>query len=79
MTVKESLGTFVGGGLFIGGWAISAAFIGYRTRDPIAKYFLGETSLLVDLAGILAGFVVVILGLVIGLGIGNLEKYKSSN
>jgi hypothetical protein len=75
MSYAETAATVVGSALFIGGVALSTAFISSRTGDPVAGLVLGDYSLLVKIAGILGGIVVMACGLVIGVGFGNMEKY----
>ncbi|QLD84490.1 hypothetical protein HWV23_01790 [Natronomonas halophila] len=75
MSYAETAATVVGSALFIGGIALSTAFIGRGTRDPVATLVLGDYSLLVAIAGILGGLVVMACGLVIGVRVGNMEKY----
>jgi hypothetical protein len=75
MSYAETTATIVGSALFIGGIALSTAFIGRGTRDPVASLVLGDYSLLVAIGGILGGIVVMACGLVIGGRYGNIAKY----
>jgi hypothetical protein len=75
MSYTETAATVIGSVLFIGGIALSTAFISSRTGDPVAHLLIGDYSLLVKIAGILGGLVVMACGLVIGVGYGNMEKY----
>ncbi|WP_336135627.1 hypothetical protein [Natronomonas amylolytica] len=75
MSYTETAATVVGSVLFIGGIALSTAFLSSRTGDPVAGLLLGDYSLLVKVAGILGGIVVMACGLVIGVRVGNMEKY----
>jgi hypothetical protein len=75
MGYTETAATVIGSALFIGGIALSTAFISSRVGDPVAQLVLGDYSVLVRIAGILGGLVVMVCGLVIGVGFGNMEKY----
>jgi hypothetical protein len=75
MSYTETAATVVGSVLFIGGIALSTAFLRSRVGDPAAHLFLGDYSLAVKIGGILAGIVLMVCGLVVGVGIGNMEQY----
>jgi hypothetical protein len=78
MSYTETAATVIGSALFIGGIALSTAFISSRVGDPAAGLLLGDYSFAVKIAGILGGIVVMACGLVIGVGFGNMEKYHDS-
>ena len=56
---------YVGGGIALLGLVTSAAFIGRRTRDPIVATFIGELGIIEQVLGIVAGLVLMAVGLAV--------------
>jgi len=56
---------YVGGGIALLGVVTSAAFIGRRTRDPVAATLVGQLTLPEQALGVVAGLVLTAVGLAV--------------
>lgn len=63
MTLVKQAGRYLGGAISVGGLAFGAAFVGRRSADPLATNFVEPFTIWVKLGGILAGVVVIVVGL----------------
>jgi|GEM_PF-2644839 len=71
------LGRYLGGATALIGLAVSVAFLGPRTADPLAALFIKPLTIWHRLIGVTVGLVVIGIGLrIIGL-VGDVNDYDS--
>lgn len=78
MSVFETVMTYVGGVLSLVGVAFTAAFVGYRTADPLAASFLGSLSILTRIGGVGLGIALVVTGFVVAVRLGDEERIAAA-
>ncbi|WP_049980972.1 hypothetical protein [Halolamina rubra] len=78
MSAFETVMTYVGGAVSIGGVAFAAAFLGYRTADPFAASIVGSLSLVSRVAGVAVGIVLAVAGFVVAVRLGDEERIAAA-
>lgn len=74
MSLENSFFRYIGGAIALIGVAISVAFIGRRTADPMATMFWDPLPLWIKITGIIGGLVVMAAGLAIFGRLGSTDQ-----